>query len=396
MFEPPAEFAGSARVGSREEYDDQYRRSVDDVEGFWLGCRGEKLEWITEPTQALRGGFEDLDYTWFADGTLNVSANCLDRHLSTWRGTKAALIWEGDDGSSAHLHLPAASPRGEPVRERAAQEGGGQGRPSRALPADDPGAADRDARVRTHRRDPLGRVRRILGERASRPDPGLRSEAARHRRRGYPRRPEGAAQGRGRRGALRVPDYRRVRRGPARERRGRHGAGSRHLVASGDGRSRGRGRRTDRADERRGSALHPLHQRFDRQAQGRAPHDRGLPAVRPDDASRQSSTIATRTSSGARPTSAGSPATATSSTARSLPARPRSCSRAFRPTRTPGASGRRREVPGHHLLHRSDRPAGAHAPRRRLARSATTCRVCDCSARSASRSTPRSGSGTTG
>ncbi len=100
VFKPSAEFAGRARIGSREEYDDQYRRSVDDVEGFWLGAACEKLEWITEPTQALRGGFDDLDYTWFADGTLNVSANCLDRHLGTWRGTKAAIIWEGDDGSS--------------------------------------------------------------------------------------------------------------------------------------------------------------------------------------------------------------------------------------------------------------------------------------------------------
>ena len=99
VFGPSEEFIGRARVGS-EEYDDQYGRSVDDVEGFWLGAAREKLDWIVEPTQALRGGFDDLDYTWFADGTLNVSANCLDRHLDTWRGTKAAIIWEGDDGSN--------------------------------------------------------------------------------------------------------------------------------------------------------------------------------------------------------------------------------------------------------------------------------------------------------
>jgi len=100
VFEPSAEFVGRARVGSREQYDEQYARSVDDVEGFWLGAALEKLDWIVEPTQALRGGFENLDYTWFADGVLNVSANCLDRHLDTWRGTKAAIIWEGDDGSN--------------------------------------------------------------------------------------------------------------------------------------------------------------------------------------------------------------------------------------------------------------------------------------------------------
>ena len=100
IFRPSEGFISRARIGSREEYDDQYGRSVEDVEGFWLGAAREKLDWIVEPTQALRGGFDDLDYTWFADGTLNVSANCLDRHLDTWRGTKAAIIWEGDDGSN--------------------------------------------------------------------------------------------------------------------------------------------------------------------------------------------------------------------------------------------------------------------------------------------------------
>jgi len=100
LVAPAPGFAKKARVGSRAEYDDLYRRSVDDAEAFWLEAALERLEWITEPTHALRGGFDDLDYTWFADGVLNVAANCLDRHLGTWRGTKAAIIWEGDDGSN--------------------------------------------------------------------------------------------------------------------------------------------------------------------------------------------------------------------------------------------------------------------------------------------------------
>ena len=92
------------------------------------------------------------------------SANCLDRHLDTWRRNKAALIWEGDDGVDAHLHLPAAAPRGEPLRQRAARRrASSRATASRIYLPMIPELADRDARVRAHRRDPLGRLRRLLG-----------------------------------------------------------------------------------------------------------------------------------------------------------------------------------------------------------------------------------------
>jgi acetyl-CoA synthetase len=100
LVAPPADFTRRARVKSPAEYEERYRRSVDSDDSFWLDAAREKLQWVTEPTHALEGGFHDLDYTWFGDGVLNVSANCLDRHLDTWRATKAAIIWEGDDGSS--------------------------------------------------------------------------------------------------------------------------------------------------------------------------------------------------------------------------------------------------------------------------------------------------------
>ncbi|MCL4078869.1 acetate--CoA ligase [Coriobacteriia bacterium Es71-Z0120] len=100
VFEPPSEFAERALIGGRERYEELYRRSLDDPEGFWGDAAREHLEWMRPFTRVLEGGFEALDYRWFADGVLNVSANCLDRHLGTWRRNKAALIWEGDDGSS--------------------------------------------------------------------------------------------------------------------------------------------------------------------------------------------------------------------------------------------------------------------------------------------------------
>jgi len=97
---PPAEFSAAARVPSRAAYDEMYRRSIDDPEGFWGDAAREELAWMKPFSVVRSGGFENLDYKWFEDGTLNVSANCLDRHLTTWRRNKAAIIWEGDDGTS--------------------------------------------------------------------------------------------------------------------------------------------------------------------------------------------------------------------------------------------------------------------------------------------------------
>ena len=97
---PPPEFAERALIPDRATYDAMYQRSIEDPEGFWGDAAREEIEWMKPFDTAFSGGFEDLDYRWFEDGTLNVSVNCLDRHLGTWRRNKAALIWEGDDGSS--------------------------------------------------------------------------------------------------------------------------------------------------------------------------------------------------------------------------------------------------------------------------------------------------------
>jgi acetyl-CoA synthetase len=96
----PAGFAERAAISGIDAYRDLYSRSIEDPDGFWGEAAREHLTWMTPFSYVAQGGFENLDYTWFADGTLNASVNCLDRHLPTWRGTKAALIWEGDDGSS--------------------------------------------------------------------------------------------------------------------------------------------------------------------------------------------------------------------------------------------------------------------------------------------------------
>ena len=96
LFPVPEDWAKKAWVDS-DKYQDMYRLSIDDPEGFW-GEQGNRLNWIKPYTKIKDVSYakEDLHIRWYYDGTLNASANCLDRHLST-RGDQVAIIWEGDE-----------------------------------------------------------------------------------------------------------------------------------------------------------------------------------------------------------------------------------------------------------------------------------------------------------
>lgn len=74
-----------------------YQQSIKDPEGFWSE-HGKIVDWIKPFTKVKHTSFDPghIDIRWFEDGTLNVSANCIDRHLAT-RGDQVAIIWEGDD-----------------------------------------------------------------------------------------------------------------------------------------------------------------------------------------------------------------------------------------------------------------------------------------------------------
>ncbi|TPG09761.1 acetate--CoA ligase [Rhodanobacter glycinis] len=89
-------FAAAARL-RHDDYTRLYAESVSDPEGFW-GRVAQRLDWIKPPTKIKDVSFDptDLHIRWYADGELNVSANCLDRQLAT-RGDKVAIIFEGDD-----------------------------------------------------------------------------------------------------------------------------------------------------------------------------------------------------------------------------------------------------------------------------------------------------------
>ena len=103
-YPPSAEFVKHAFVNAAQ-YKEMYAQSVNDPDAFW-GEHGKRLDWISPYT-----GVKDTSFTlgsvavnWFQDGVLNVSANCIDRHLAS-RGEQTAIIWEPDDPKSPALHI---------------------------------------------------------------------------------------------------------------------------------------------------------------------------------------------------------------------------------------------------------------------------------------------------
>jgi len=94
VFPPPRAFAKTAHIRSLAEYRKLYKQSIDEPEKFWAKQAAEELVWFKPWKKVLE--WEEPFAKWFVGGQLNVSYNCLDRHLGTARANKAALIWEGE------------------------------------------------------------------------------------------------------------------------------------------------------------------------------------------------------------------------------------------------------------------------------------------------------------
>jgi len=96
VFPVPEEWAQRAFVDDAK-YKEMYQRSVEDPDGFW-GEHGKRIDWIKPFSKVKDTSYDphNVSIKWFEDGTLNVAANCIDRHLAT-RGDQVAIIWEGDD-----------------------------------------------------------------------------------------------------------------------------------------------------------------------------------------------------------------------------------------------------------------------------------------------------------
>ena len=98
LYPVSAEWAEKALI-TNDDYQAKYAESVGNPEGFWRE-EAQRIDWIKPFTKVKNTSFAEADFgiKWFEDGQLNVSANCLDRHLAS-RANQTAIIWEGDDPS---------------------------------------------------------------------------------------------------------------------------------------------------------------------------------------------------------------------------------------------------------------------------------------------------------
>jgi len=99
-FPPPATFVADANINSEEQYQEMWNRAKDDPAGFW-GDMATNLSWFKKWDTVMDG--EMPNTRWFTGGKINVSHNCIDRHLESERRNKAAIIWEGEPGDTRVL-----------------------------------------------------------------------------------------------------------------------------------------------------------------------------------------------------------------------------------------------------------------------------------------------------
>src|SRR4051812_7577510 len=103
LYQPSPETVAHALVDA-DGYARMYAASLADPDAFW-GEQAKALDWITPFTKVKDTTFAypDVSITWFEDGVLNVSANCIDRHLAK-RAEQTAIIWQSDD-PAVSLHI---------------------------------------------------------------------------------------------------------------------------------------------------------------------------------------------------------------------------------------------------------------------------------------------------
>jgi acetyl-CoA synthetase len=98
QFPPPPEFSKNAYIKSMDDYMKLYKKSEDDLEGFWAEQADEMIHWFKKWDKVL--DWSPPFAKWFSGGTTNIAYNCLDRHLENGRADKTAIIWEGEPGDS--------------------------------------------------------------------------------------------------------------------------------------------------------------------------------------------------------------------------------------------------------------------------------------------------------
>ena len=101
LFPPTSDFSQNAHIKSLADYQRLYDKAKADPQQFWAELAESELHWVQKWDTVL--DWQPPFAKWFVNGKINISYNCLDRHLTTWRKNKAALIWEGEPGDSRTL-----------------------------------------------------------------------------------------------------------------------------------------------------------------------------------------------------------------------------------------------------------------------------------------------------
>ena len=176
-----------AHIQSLEQYQALYRRSLEDPAGFWAE-QAHTLDWFHPWHTVLDADYEAVDFGWYLGGRLNACFNCVDRHVEQ-HGERTAIIWAGDEPGN-YRHVSYRELKHEVCRLANVLLAHGVRKGDRVciyLPMI-PETGVRDAGLRAHRRGALGGVRRVLGRVAARPHPRRRLQGGDHRQRGPARR----------------------------------------------------------------------------------------------------------------------------------------------------------------------------------------------------------------
>ena len=98
IYSPSADWTVNAHINSLDKYKEMYNKSIEDPDAFWSDI-AKRITWY-KPWEKVRDfNFQNGEIKWFENGKLNVSYNCLDRHVESGNGEKTAIIWEGNDPS---------------------------------------------------------------------------------------------------------------------------------------------------------------------------------------------------------------------------------------------------------------------------------------------------------
>ena len=96
LFKPSSKFSKNSKIKSIDEYNNLYENSISDKRNFW-NEKAERIDWIEKWDKSYDYDFVNGNIKWFENGKLNVSYNCLDRHVQSGNGDKIAIIWEGNN-----------------------------------------------------------------------------------------------------------------------------------------------------------------------------------------------------------------------------------------------------------------------------------------------------------